>query len=185
MPSDTSRQLLSRVRLGDASALGHLLARYAPRLRRWAHRRLPRWVRSAADTDDVVQDVLLRAAGRLHQLDLPTADALAAYLRQSVWNRIRDEHRIVARRGTHDALSASLADSAPSPLERAAASELDARYRRALATLTPGDQELLVGHIELDYTHEQLGRMTGRSRNAARMALHRAVTRLARAMGED
>jgi len=185
MSSETSGQLLFRIRLGDASAVDRLLGRYLPRLQRWAHGRLPRWIRSIADTDDIVQDVLLRAVGRLHVVDLPTADALAAYLREAVWNRIRDEHRSFGRRGPHDALAAALADRAATPFDRAAASELDARYRRALAALTPADQELLVGHVELDYTHDQLGRMTGRSRNAARMALYRAVTRLARTMGED
>jgi len=54
-----------------------------------------------------------------------------------------------------------------------------ARYRAALARLKPADQEVIVAHVELDYTHEQLACMLGRSRNAARMALRRAIGRLA------
>ena len=79
-------------------------------------------------------------------------------------------------------LSETLADPAASPLERAMTSEMQARYQAALARLSRPDQELIVAHVELDYTHEQLGCMMGRSRNAARMALRRAIDRLAEQM---
>ena len=62
---------------------------------------------------------------------------------------------------------------------------MEARYRSALARLSPLDQMVIVGHVELEYSHEQLGVMLGRSRNAARMALHRAVRRLAEEMRDD
>jgi RNA polymerase sigma factor (sigma-70 family) len=71
---------------------------------------------------------------------------------------------------------------APSPLDELLADERQARYRAALARLRPRDHELIVAHVELDYTHQQLGCMTGRSPNAARMALERAIRRLAEEM---
>jgi RNA polymerase sigma factor (sigma-70 family) len=125
---------------------------------------------------------VLQTLRRGHTLDLRSREALAAYLREAVRNRIRDEHRRFARRGIHDRSSDTLVDKAPSPLDRALAQERDARYRAALARVSPQDRELIVAHVELDYTHEQLGCMTGRSRNAARMALERAVRRLAEQM---
>jgi DNA-directed RNA polymerase specialized sigma24 family protein len=82
----------------------------------------------------------------------------------------------------HDTLSERLVDQSPSPLDRALIQEQDARYRAALARLGLRDRELIVAHVELGYTHAQLGCMTGRSRNAARMALERAVRRLAAQM---
>jgi RNA polymerase sigma-70 factor, ECF subfamily len=178
----TSRELLVRARLGDTSALGRLVCRYLPRLQRWVHARLPRWVRTAGDTADVVHDAILRTLARLDLVPVRSPDALAAYLHEAVRNRIRDEHRRFARRGAPLALSETLADRRPSPLDRAMARQLRRRYRESLARLDAGDQELIVGHLELDYTHEQLGCMTGRTRNAARMALHRAIRRLADAM---
>jgi DNA-directed RNA polymerase specialized sigma24 family protein len=63
--------------------------------------------------------------------------------------------------------------------------ESDARYRSALARLGARDREVIVAHVELDYTHEQLGCMIGRSPNAARMALRRAIDRLAEQMRES
>jgi DNA-directed RNA polymerase specialized sigma24 family protein len=82
------------------------------------------------------------------------------------------------------ALPDTVVDPEPSPLDRTLSREQDARYRVALTRLRPRDRELLVAHIELDYTHAQLGCMIGRSPNAARMALERAVRRLAAQMGD-
>jgi RNA polymerase sigma factor (sigma-70 family) len=186
-PADSSTttsswRLLDRASIGDRTALGRLISRCLPGLTRWAHSRLPRWARTAADTTDFIQDAVLRTLRRSGTLDLRSRRALAAYLREAVQNRIYDEHRRIARRGVHDAPSDSLVDRDPSPLDRALTQEQDARYRAALARLRPRDRELIVGHVELGYTHAQLGCMTGRSRNAARMALERAVRRLAAQM---
>jgi RNA polymerase sigma-70 factor, ECF subfamily len=179
-PTDpTSRRLLSDARLGDASALGQLVSRYLPHLRRWAHGRLPQWARTMADTGDVVQDAVLRTLGRLHRFEPRGRGALAAYLREAVRNRIRDEHRRIVRHGKPEALPESVLNPAPSALDDIIAREADERYRAALARLRAADRELIVAHVELDYTHEQLACMLGRTRNAARMALRRAVGRLA------
>ena len=69
-----------------------------------------------------------------------------------------------------------------SPLQRAIGAENERRYRDALARLSSRDQQLIVAHFDLDYTHAQLGCMIGRSPHAARMALTRAIGRLAARM---
>jgi RNA polymerase sigma factor (sigma-70 family) len=178
----SSWRLLDRSRSGDRTALGRLVGRCLPALTRWAHRRLPLWARTMADTADLVQDAALRTLQQTSALDLGSRRALAAYLRAAVQNRVRDEHRRIARRGVHETLADTLVDREPSPLERALTREQDARYRAALSQLDARDAELIVAHLELDYTHAQLGCMTGRSPNAARMALERAVRRLAAQM---
>lgn len=71
-----------------------------------------------------------------------------------------------------------------SPLDLAIGAEAVGRYRAALSQLSRRDQELIVAHVELDYSHAQLGCMIGRSPNAARMALCRAITRLTTRMRE-
>lgn len=182
MPS--SWGLSFRVEPGDSGSLGDLVSRCLPALRRWAHGRLPRWARSGADTSDLVQDAIVRTLARLDAFEPRGRQALAAYLRKAVQNRIRDEHRRVARWGVPDAVPDTLAANAPSPLQLATAEEALTRYRHALAKLTPRDRELIVGHVELGYSHQQLGCMIGRSPNAARMALCRALGRLAACMRE-
>lgn len=166
----------------DPGALARVVAHLLPRLHRWAHGRLPPWSRSALDTHDVVHDVLVRALARLDAFQPQGRRALAAYLREAVHNRIRDEHRRKRRRGIEDPLPDHLTDGGPTPLEHAIAEETDLRYRTALARLSRRDRELIVAHVELGYSHAQLGCMTGRSPNAARMALCRALDRLAAEM---
>jgi len=52
--------------------------------------------------------------------------------------------------------------------------------------LRPEEREAIVARIELGYTHEELAGMLGKpSANAARMAVERAIVRLARCMRED
>ena len=179
-----SQRLLARARLGDSSALGRLFSRSLSGLRRWVHRQFPAWVRTASDTADLLQDAVLHTIHRLDVVDIRGTRALSAYLRQAVRNRIRDEHRRIARWGVAELISDTLVDSAPSPFDRAVVSELEERYRTALAQMRPGDRALIVAHVELDYTHEQLECMTGRSSNAARMALQRAIRRLAARMND-
>lgn len=182
-PADTpSSDLLARARRGESRALGALVTRYLPQLHWWAHGRLARWARTTADTTDLIQDVVLRTIRRLPAIEPRGRHALAAYLRRAVQNRISDEHRQIARRGTTGELSEALVAPAPSPFERLVQKETEERYRTALSRLRPGDRELIVAHVELDYSHAQLGCMTGRSANAARMALQRAIRRLTELM---
>ena len=181
-PTPTSQRLLARARRGDASAFGQLVARCVPDLRKWAHRRLPRWVRSAADTNDVVQDAVLGTLARLDAFQPHGRRALASYLRAAVRHRIADEHRRAARWVPSNEGAEALPSGEASPLQHAIGAETDRRYREALAGLTTRDQQLIVAHFELDYSHAQLGCMIGRSPHAARMALTRAIARLAARM---
>jgi RNA polymerase sigma factor (sigma-70 family) len=182
--SQPSSRLFRGASGGEQSGMSRLVDHCLAPLRSWAHGRLPRWTRAAADTSDIVQDVWLRTLGRLDAFEPQGRHALAAYLRKAVRNRISDEHRRFARSPTPSAALDAIADSAPSPFDQAVAAETEARYRAALARLTRADREIIVAHVELNYTHEQLGCMTGRSPNAARMALRRAVGRLAESMRE-
>jgi DNA-directed RNA polymerase specialized sigma24 family protein len=79
-------------------------------------------------------------------------------------------------------LSDVIVDAHPSPLDAVVSKEQENRYRAALDSMSPCDRELIVAHLELDYTHEQLACMTGRSPHAARMALQRAIRRLVERM---
>src|SRR4051812_23968454 len=79
---ESSLDLLARARAGDRQALDVLMARYLPRLRRWASGRLPRWARDLADTQDLVQDTLLQTFKRIETFEARHEGALQAYLRQ-------------------------------------------------------------------------------------------------------
>lgn len=179
-------ELLRLAKDGDQQALEQILARYVPRLRRWASGRLPVRARSLMDTGDLVQETLLRVLTGLDRIEVRGPGGFQAYVRQAVLNRIRDEVRWTNRRPGPDGVPESLDDPAPSPLENAIGSDLLDRYERALATLKEPERELLHLRIELDFDYEEIAAMTGKSsRDAVRMAVQRALARLAEAMGHE
>ena len=103
--AESTAQLLERARAGDQAALDTLFARYVGPLSRWARGRLPGWARSLADTQDLVQDVLLQTFKHLRTFESRGEGALAAYLRQALMNRLRDEMRRVKRRAPGRAIN--------------------------------------------------------------------------------
>jgi RNA polymerase sigma factor (sigma-70 family) len=180
---ETSLGLLERARAGDTDALDALIARYLPRLQRWAHGRLPIWARDLAETQDLVQETLVQAFKRIDKFEVRGEGALQAYLRQALLNRIRSEIRRVGRRPVSTELDSQITDVAPSPLERAIGVEAVDRYEAALARLRPEEREAIVGRIELGLTHQELAEVLDKpTANAARMAVERAVKRLAQEM---
>jgi RNA polymerase sigma factor (sigma-70 family) len=182
-PAETSLDLLERARAGDDAALNALLARYLPRLRRWAAGRLPSWARDLADTQDLVQEALIQTFKKIEGFEWRGDGALQAYLRQAILNRIRDELRRAGRRPPNEALDSQAPHAGPSPLDEAIGGQALARYEHALQRLRDADREAIVVRIELGFTYEQLATMLGKpSANAARMAVERALVRLAAEM---
>jgi len=72
MDCKTSVRLFIRARDGDDTALNELLGRYLPKLRRWAAGRLPRAARDLNDTDDIVQETLIKALRHVGSFDFDT-----------------------------------------------------------------------------------------------------------------
>lgn len=185
-PLLATRELLRLAKQGDPLALEQLLSRYLPRLRRWASGRLPMRARSLLDTTDLVQDTLLRVVEGLDRIEVRGPGGFQAYVRQAVLNRIRDEVRWADRRPGPDGVPETLPDHSPSPLEHAISADVLQRYEAAMARLEEEDRELLHLRIELDFDYQEIAAMTGRpSRDAARMAVQRALSRLADAMGHE
>jgi len=187
---ETTLDLLRQAQAGDVEALNGLLARYLPRMRRWASGRLPSGARGMSDTHDVVQETLSRAFRKIEGFEIRGEGALQAYLRQALLNQIRQEIRRAASRvppadpGAAEA-AVDVAAPGPSPLELAIGAEDAERYERALARLRPEDREAIIARIELGLSHQEVAVATGKpSANAARMAVERALSRLLKEMGE-
>jgi RNA polymerase sigma factor (sigma-70 family) len=180
---DSTLVLLERARAGDADALDRLFARHVKPLRRWISGRLPKWARDMADTDDLVQDALLQTFKRIEVFDPRGPGALQAYLRQAVFNRVRDELRRKGRRPESTDLDGVELASDQSPLEEAIGSEAVDRYERALQRLRPDEREAIVARVELGYTYEELAEALGKpTPDAARKAAQRALLKLASEM---
>jgi RNA polymerase sigma-70 factor (ECF subfamily) len=180
---ESTLSLLARARAGDEQATNDLFARYGPAIRRWASGRLPRWARDLAETSDLVQDTLLRTFKRLGDFDHRGEGAFFAYLRQALMNRVRDELRRVERLPGPAPLDDQLADPGHSPLVEAIGAEALDRYDRALDRLSEDERELITARVELSLTYAEIAAACGKpSPDAARMAVGRALVRLAEEM---
>ncbi|HTL45826.1 MAG TPA: RNA polymerase sigma factor [Vicinamibacterales bacterium] len=181
----TTADLLQRARLGDGDALNELYSRYLPSLRRWARGRLPQWTRDLRDTDDVVQETLVQSLKHIGAFQPRHEGALQAYLRQALVNRVRDEVRRTTRRGVASEIDSRHPDEAASPLEQAIGSEALARYESALQRLRAEERELVIARVELGLNYQQIAVSHGKpSADAARMAVSRALVRLAEEMDD-
>jgi len=182
MDHESSFALIERAKAGDSDALDELLARYRPRLRRWASGRLPRNARSISDTEDIVQDALIRTFRNFQTFEQRGEWALQAYLRRAVLNRVRDELR---RSDTR--LRSELPDDAVSPelspLEAAMGAQTFARYEAALADLSDTDREGVIARLELGCSYEEVATLLDKpTADAARVAVSRALAKVAEAM---
>jgi RNA polymerase sigma factor (sigma-70 family) len=183
---DSTFNLVEQAQSGDAEALNQLFARFLPSLRRWASGRLPRWTRDLMDTDDLVQETVVRAVKRIDHFESRHEGALQAYLREAVVNRIRDEVRRAKRSPVAVALDDDQSDRGASPLESAIGAEALDRYETALARLRPEDREAIVARVELDGSYQAVAQALGKSSaDAARMAVSRALLRLAEEMSRE
>ncbi len=196
MPADSARPapldpeatatLLARMRGGDADAVDRLLKRCLPPLRRWAHGRLPAYARDLNETADIVQDAVISSLRHLDRFEPRHEGALQAYFRQAILRRIIDIVRQHKRRPVPVEVPDSLADDGTSPLDRVIGEQNIERFDAALLKLRPEDREAIVCRLELQYSYEELAVALDKpTPNAARVAVTRALRRLAQEMGSQ
>jgi RNA polymerase sigma-70 factor, ECF subfamily len=180
---ESSIELLERVRSGDREAMDRLFVRYLGPLCTWAHGRLPRWARTMSDTQDLVQDGIVRVLNHLPTFQPDRPGAFHWYLRTAVLNRIRDELRKVNRRPHSVELDENLASAVPSPYDLTAMDEDHAMFERALNGLRDDDRELVIARLEWGLEYAEIAQALGKpSPDAARVAVRRAVVKLAEDM---
>lgn len=178
--------LLAQLKAGQAAALERLLERSLPPLIKFGRRRLPQWARGGMDTQDIVQDVIVRILPRLRSFQPDAPGALQAFLRRAVSNQIVDEIRKVRRRPSVGEVPESLPDGSPSPLERAIRGQGHERFRAGLRQLSPSDQTLIVLRLDDQLSYAEIAeRLNKPSICAARVAVGRALARLAKVMAQS
>jgi RNA polymerase sigma-70 factor (ECF subfamily) len=151
----------------DARLTG-ILTTYGPSLRRLAQA----WTRSAAERDDLLQDIavaLLRA--------LPTHRGECSE-RTFVWrvahNRaITHAQRRKRQPSSTDMEPGDVASDAPNPEERASHAQQRALLMSAMRRLREDQRVVVLLSLE-DVTLEDIGAIVGVSANAAGVRLHRA-----------
>lgn len=174
--------LLSKLREGDAAAADELATRYGAVLRRIGGGRLPAGARERYETEELVQDTLLKGIAKATSFENRGPGAFLAYLRQILLNLIRDEVRRAARRPDRAALPDRLPDFKPTPQTQLIKEEDRARFEEALATLPEAQAEAVLLRVE-GHSYGEIARMTGRpTADAARMMVKRGFKLLAEQM---
>ncbi len=182
----SSFDLVVRANRGEGPALDALLARYLPRMQRWAHGRLPPAARGALQTQDLVQDTLMHVLERLPSFNPRHEGAFQGYVRTALLNRVRDLARQYQRRGPAVPLDDDLAGEEHSPLDLAVGRQMLDRYETALDRLRPDDKALIVARIELGLPFAEIAAMFEKpSVAAAHVALSRALVKLAEEMAHE
>jgi RNA polymerase sigma factor (sigma-70 family) len=178
-PDDPERSvdLLRLAQAGDEQARDDLLARYLPRLERWASRRLPLGVRSMLDTGDIVQEAVIGALRHLDTIEVRTDKTFEQYLKRAISNRIIDIYRRPRR--ARQEVDENLRAPDPSGLDVVIGHEALERYEAALEELSESDCQLIVMHTELGMKAGQIAEEVGKTVDATRVALGRALKRLA------
>ena len=176
---DSTLLILERAREGDRDAALILLERAVPPVRQWARGRVPAIARAEANTEDVLQDAVLRTLPRISRFRHDTVGSLQAFLCTVIMNRIRDLIRKSKRHGTTISADAEpLADDEPSPLELAIRQQNVERFLAGLQTLAPTDRQLIIWRIELGWSVDEIALRLGKTKSAARMGIRRAIERL-------
>jgi RNA polymerase sigma-70 factor, ECF subfamily len=184
--NETSFQLLVRARAGDRDALERLCAIYLPRLHRWARGRMPPGARGALDTGDVVQEVLIKAVARLTLFEPRAEWSFQKYVRNALKHRLIDLARHAKRHPAPDLLDSASPAEDRSPLEMLIGAEGIERYEAALLRLRLSDQRAIVARCEWNMTYTEIAELLGKPNvNATRVAIHRALVRLAKEMADD
>lgn len=201
-PAET-RQLLDRVAGDDPAAEGRLWACYREPLRRVIGCRLDRGLGRRVDASDVVQEVMLKASGRLAGYLKDPSMPFHLWLRQIARDHVIDahrKHRVAASRSVdrERSLAASafadrssldlagqLRDPNLTPAASALRRELERRFRDALDDLDEDDREIiLLRHFE-QLSNGEAARALGLSEPAAGMRHLRALRRLRAVLGES
>ena len=182
---ESSFELIRKAQTGDREALGRLCDRYLPALSRWASGRLPAWAREMLNTQDLVQEAFLHTIEKIDRFEHRREGSLHAYLRRTLMNRIQDEIRRVRRRPSKEADPEAEAARDASPVEKAIGREALERYEGALERLGEEERELVIGRVELGLSYDDIARAQGKpTANAARVAVGRALIRLAEEMAD-
>jgi RNA polymerase sigma factor (sigma-70 family) len=179
-----SSRLLGAAQKGNKAALEQLFARELPALRRWVHGRVPKWMHSRSDPDDIVQLAAIRMLRQLRHLDGARYPSIQPYMRQTALNLVRDEARRAGRAPEGVPLEDDDAIYEPSPADAMFGKAMWRTYRRALKAIPARHRACIVGRIERGLSYTDLARELNRpSHGAARVAVGRALEALAVEMG--
>ena len=170
---------------GDRSAIARLLASVQPLVVRYCRARVGRQERSYASADDVAQEVCLAVLTALPSYR-DQGRPFLAFVYGIAAHKVADAHRSAARNRAEPVPefpdSPELEDG---PEQHVMHGELSGRMARLLATLPQKQREILVLRVVVGLSAEETADAVGSTPGAVRVAQHRALTRLRKALAAE
>jgi RNA polymerase sigma-70 factor (ECF subfamily) len=189
-----TRDLLEQHRAGDADALNQLYTRYSQKVLKIVRARLGAELRQRVQSLDIVQEAMLDSLKNLEKFDYASEGAFLKWLTAIVENRIRDQHdyHTAARRnlGKESPLENPGLDGSAIPIDPPDSSGAPTasrammltedllRLEQALNHLPAETRELIIAVKLEGRTYQELADETGKTSDAVRMQVHRAMDAL-------
>ncbi len=180
---------------GDGQALEALIKRHLPWVQRHVHHRLGPELRRDGDTQDFVQDAMIRVMEYGPRFVTADENHFRRLLARIVENTLRNKHRDMHReRRDHRRVKPLGSDTILSldppqkqvtqPNERAEQNEKVAWIRLAMELLSPSEREVLWLREMDGLSFPEIGERIGATEDAVRMRFQRALPRLALKVSE-
>ena len=184
-------ELVRSAAAGDADALEALYARVAPRVLTFVRMRLGRTLRGRLDSRDILQATLLKSFERFGEFQGAGQPALMAWLSRIAEREILDraDYHQRARRsplreaapGDAEAVEARVT----SVLSRMIRDERAERLERAMAALSDAHREIILLRKFQELPFRDIAARLGKSEDACRMLLARALSALTIRLASD
>lgn len=184
------QELVRRAQAGDAAATEELLVRHLPDLEFFLRHHGSARVLARESHADVVQSVCREVLGGLGDFEYRGPSSFRNWLFQAALNKVIDKHRYHAADMRDGALEAGqtepggrspvrdAAGDGGTPSEEAMAREDAARLERALAALPKDYRDVILLARFQGCSHEEIATRLGRTVEASRTLLRRALIRL-------
>lgn len=178
-------ELVARAITGDRAAVGAVLSIIRPLVVRYCRARLGRLDRSVVSADDVAQEVCLAVLTALPGYR-DQGRPFLAFVYGIAAHKVIDAHRAATRnRAEPVAEVPDSVEASDGPEARALRVELSGEMGRLLDQLPEKQREILVLRVLVGLSAEETAVAVGSTPGAVRVAQHRALNRLRRAMPEE
>lgn len=190
MTASDQGDLIQRARAGSPEALNTLYERCAGRLLAYVRLRLGRDLRARLESRDILQAAMVKSIEHLNDFKGQETGSLMGWLARIADNEIRDRADYYQRQRREAAREMPLDDDAPvaaltrSALSRVILDEAAERLEAALEALTPAHREVILLRKFEELSFADIARRLGKSEDACRMLLARAMTALTLKMSD-
>jgi RNA polymerase sigma-70 factor (ECF subfamily) len=184
---DEAGQLFAGAAAGDRGSLDQLLERYLPQLHAYVHARMGNGLRPREASVDVVQSVCRQVLAARATFEFRGEERFRAWLFTTALNKLREKHRLHLRQGRSLAGEEKALDHEPvtaaallmTPSQHAIGRETAEAIEQALAALSEEHREVVTLARIVRLPHRVIAEVMGRSEEATRKLLGRAIVALA------